>query len=121
MGGLEIRNKSLRCEKCLDIKRLTIFPQYPEPILKMECRCSEKNTKLFEFLTEFKKKENFVIKCSKCQNINPKITKYFGVKKYTVINAQIYMNSYRIEMKKKKKMKKIMKIMKIMILFIISL
>ena len=48
MGGLEIRNKSLRCEKCLDIKRLTIFPQYPEPILKMECRCSEKNTKLFE-------------------------------------------------------------------------
>ena len=76
MGGLEIRNKSLRCEKCLDIKRLTIFPQYPEPILKMECRCSEKNTKLFEFLTEFKKKENFVIKCSKCQNINPKITKY---------------------------------------------
>ena len=45
MGGLEIRNKSLRCEKCLDIKRLTIFPQYPEPILKMECRCSDKNSK----------------------------------------------------------------------------
>ena len=41
--------------------------------------------------------------------------------KYTVINAQIYMNSYRIEMKKKKKMKKLMKIMKIIILFIISL
>ena len=76
MGGLEIRNKSLRCEKCLDIKRLTIFPKYPEPILKMECRCSEKNSNLFEFLTEFKKKENFVIKCAKCLNINPKEPKY---------------------------------------------
>ena len=61
MGGLEIRNKSLRCEKCLDIKRFTIFPQYPEPILKMECRCAEKNSKLFAFLTEYKKKEIFVI------------------------------------------------------------
>ena len=76
MGGLEVRNKALRCEKCLDIKRLTIFPEYPEPILKMECRCTEKNSKLFAFLTEYKKKEIFVIKCSKCQNIKPKEPKY---------------------------------------------
>ena len=76
MGGLEVRNKALRCEKCLDIKRLTIFPEYPEPILKMECRCTEKNSKLFAFLTEYKKKEIFVIKCSKCQNVKPKEPKY---------------------------------------------
>ena len=76
MGGLEVRNKSLRCERCLDIKRLTIIPEYPEPILKMECRCSDKNSKLFEFLNEYKKKEHFIIKCTKCQSLNPKEPKY---------------------------------------------
>ena len=42
----------------------------------MECRCDEKETGLFEFLTEFKKKENFKIKCAKCQTDSPKESKY---------------------------------------------
>ena len=76
MGGLEVSNKSLRCEKCFEIRRMTIIPEYPEPKLKMECRCDDKETKLFEFLTEFKKKENFKVKCAKCQSENPKEPKY---------------------------------------------
>ena len=76
MGGLEVSNKSMRCEKCFEIKRMTIIPEYPEPKLKMECRCDDKETKLFEFLTEFKKKENFKVKCAKCQSDNPKEPKY---------------------------------------------
>ena len=77
MGGLEVSNKSLRCPKCLEIRRMTIIPEYPEPKLKMECRCDdEKETKLFDFLHQFKKKENFKIKCAKCQNDNPKEPKY---------------------------------------------
>ena len=77
MGGLEVSNKSLRCPKCLEIRRMTIIPEYPEPKLKMECRCDdEKETKLFDFLHQYKKKENFKIKCAKCQNDNPKEPKY---------------------------------------------
>ena len=72
MGGLEVSNKALRCLKCLEIKRMTVCPEYPEPKLKIECRCDEKETKLFDFLNEYKKKENFKIKCAKCQNDNPK-------------------------------------------------
>ena len=41
MGGLEVRNKYLRCPKCLEIKRIRIKPEYPESKLKMNCRCSE--------------------------------------------------------------------------------
>ena len=76
MGGLEVSNKSLRCGKCLEIRRMTIIPEYPEPKLKMECRCDDKECKLYEFLTEYKKKENFKIKCAKCQTDNPKEPKY---------------------------------------------
>ena len=76
MGGLEVSNKSMRCEKCFEIRRMTIIPEYPEPKLEMECRCDDKETKLFEFLTEFKKKENFKVKCAKCQSDNPKEPKY---------------------------------------------
>ena len=76
MGGLEVSNKSLRCDKCLEIRRITIVPEYPEPRLIMECRCGEKESKLFDFVTEFKKKDNFKIKCAKCQNENPKEPKY---------------------------------------------
>ena len=76
MGGLEISNKALRCEKCLEIRKMTIITEYPEPKLKLECRCDEKESKLFEFLTEYKKKENFKIKCAKCQSDNPKEAKY---------------------------------------------
>ena len=76
MGGLEVSNKTLRCGKCLEIRRITINPEFPEPKLKMECRCDEKETGLFEFLTEFKKKENFKIKCAKCQTDSPKESKY---------------------------------------------
>ena len=49
MGGLEVSNKSLRCGKCLEIRRMTIIPEYPEPKLKMECRCDDKECKLYEF------------------------------------------------------------------------
>ena len=76
MGGLEVSNKSLRCERCLEIRRITIIPEYPEPKLKMECRCDTKEAKIFEFLNEYKKKENFKLKCAKCQNDNPKDPKY---------------------------------------------
>ena len=67
MGGLEVRNKSLRCERCLDIKRLTIIPEYPEPILKMECRCSDKNSKLFEFLNEYKMYKMSILKSKRAK------------------------------------------------------
>ena len=76
MGGLEVSNKFLRCEKCLEIKRFTIKPQYPESKIKMNCRCSEKEVNLYEYLKELRKKEDFKIKCAKCQTEDPKEPKY---------------------------------------------
>ena len=76
MGGLEVSNKYLRCEKCLEIKRFTIKPQYPESKIKMNCRCSEKEVNLYEYLKELRKKEDFKIKCAKCQTEDPKEPKY---------------------------------------------
>ena len=76
MGGLEVSNKFLRCPICLEIKRFTIKPEYPESKLKMNCRCSEKEVKLYEYLKELKKKEDFKIKCAKCQTEDPKEPKY---------------------------------------------
>ena len=76
MGGLEVSNKFLRCEKCLEIKRFTIMPQYPESKIKMNCRCSEKEVNLYEYLKELRKKEVFKIKCAKCQTEDPKEPKY---------------------------------------------
>ena len=76
MGGLEVRNKFLRCPTCLEIKRLTIKPEYPSSKIKMNCRCSEKETDLYEYLKELRKKEDFIIKCAKCQTEDPKEPKY---------------------------------------------
>ena len=76
MGGLEVKNKFLRCPICLEIKRLTIKPEHPDPKVKMNCRCSEKEVNLFEYLKELKKKDDFVIKCAKCQTEDPKEPNY---------------------------------------------
>jgi len=76
MGGLEIRNKYIRCSKCLEIKRITIIPEYPEPKVKTNCRCSEKEEILSQFFKDLKKKEDFKIKCAKCQTEDPKEPKY---------------------------------------------
>ena len=76
MGGLEIRNKYIRCSKCLEIKRITIIPEYPEPKVKTNCRCSEKEEILTQFYKDLKKKEDFKIKCAKCQTEDPKEPKY---------------------------------------------
>ena len=76
MGGLEIRNKYIRCSKCLEIKRITIIPEYPEPKVKTNCRCSEKEEILNQFFKDLKKKEDFKIKCAKCQTEDPKEPKY---------------------------------------------
>lgn len=76
MGGLEIRNKYIRCSKCLEIKRITIIPEYPEPKVKTNCRCSEKEEILTQFYKDLKKKEDFKIKCAKCQADDPKEPKY---------------------------------------------
>ena len=76
MGGLEVSNKFLRCPICLEIKRFTIKPEYPESKLKMNCKCSEKEVNLYEYLKELKKKEDFKIKCAKCQTEDPKEPKY---------------------------------------------
>ena len=76
MGGLEVSNKFLRCPTCLEIKRLTIKPEYPYSKVKMNCRCSEKETNLNEYLKELQKKEVFKIKCAKCQTEDPKEPKY---------------------------------------------
>ena len=76
MGGLEISNKFLRCSKCLEIKRFTIKPEYPEPKLLTNCRCSEKEENLAQCFKELKKKEDFKIKCAKCQTEDPKEPKY---------------------------------------------
>ena len=42
----------------------------------MDCRCSEKETDLYEYLKELRKKEDFIIKCAKCQTEDPKEPKY---------------------------------------------
>ena len=76
MGGLEIRNKFIRCSKCLEIKRITLIPEYPEPKVKTNCRCSEKEEILVQFYKDLKKKEDFKIKCAKCQTEDPKEPKY---------------------------------------------
>ena len=76
MGGLEIRNKFIRCSKCLEIKRISIIPEYPEPKVKTNCRCSEKEEILTQFYKDLKKKEDFKIKCAKCQTEDPKEPKY---------------------------------------------
>ena len=76
MGGLEVRNSFLRCPKCLEIKRFTIKPEYPESKIKMNCKCSEKEVNLNEYLKDLKKKEDFKIKCAKCQTEDPKEPKY---------------------------------------------
>jgi hypothetical protein len=75
MGGLEVSNEYLRCPKCLEIKRLTIKPEYPESKVKMNCRCSEKEINLYEYLKDLKKKDDFKIICAKCQK-DPKEPKY---------------------------------------------
>ena len=76
MGGLEVRNSFLRCPKCLETKRFTIKPEYPESKIKMNCKCSEKEVNLNEYLKDLKKKEDFKIKCAKCQTEDPKEPKY---------------------------------------------
>ena len=59
MGGLEVSNKYLRCPKCLEIKRLRIKPEYPDSKIKMNCRCSDTESKLTEYFKELKKKGRF--------------------------------------------------------------
>ena len=76
MGGLEVSNKYLRCPTCLEIKRLTIKANYPESKVIQNCRCSEKEVNLNEYLKNLKKKEDFTIKCAKCQTEDPKEPKY---------------------------------------------
>ena len=76
MGGLEVSNKYLRCPICLEIKRITIEPTYPESKVKMNCKCSEKEMNLYEYLKDLKKNSTFKIKCAKCQTEDPKDPKY---------------------------------------------
>ena len=66
MGALEIRNKKLRCINCLDIRRLLIKPDYPDPKIEIMCHCSKTEESLLEYCAELKKITDFKLVCAKC-------------------------------------------------------
>ena len=67
MGALEIRNKKLRCIRCLDIRRLLIIPSVTEPKIEIMCHCNKSIEDLLEFCREIKKVTDFKLQCFKCK------------------------------------------------------
>ena len=67
MGNFDIKSKSLRCEKCFSIRRITIEPKYPFSELQLECRCGGSRISIHHYLSELGKGEIFRIKCHKCR------------------------------------------------------
>ena len=67
MGALEMRNKKVRCPKCLEIKRMIILPDYPSSLIEVMCNCNKTVESLSDYCKEIKKKIDFNIICTKCQ------------------------------------------------------
>ena len=66
MGALEVQNKKLRCINCLEIRRLIIVPGYPNPKIKIMCRCNSSEESLLEYCSELNKITDFKLVCAKC-------------------------------------------------------
>ena len=66
MGNFNINSKTIRCEKCYSIRRITIEPKYPFPELQLECRCGGSRINIHHFLSELGKGDIYRIKCHKC-------------------------------------------------------
>ena len=66
MGALEIRNKKLRCTRCLDIRRLLIIPSVKKPRIEIMCHCNKSVENFLEFCNEINKVTDIKLKCSKC-------------------------------------------------------
>ena len=66
MGALEVQNKKLRCINCLEIRRLLIVPGYPNPKIKIMCRCNSSEESLLEYCSELNKITDFKLVCAKC-------------------------------------------------------
>ena len=66
MGALEIRNKKLRCTRCLDIRRLLIIPSVKKPKIEITCHCNKSVENLIDFCNEINKVSEIKLVCSKC-------------------------------------------------------
>ena len=66
MGALEIKNKKLRCQTCLDIRRLLIIPSVTEPKIVSSCHCNKSVENLLEFTREINKVTDIKLVCSQC-------------------------------------------------------
>ena len=58
--------KKLRCNACLDIRRLLIIPGYPDPKIEIMCHCNRSEESLLDFCKELKKSNDFKLVCQKC-------------------------------------------------------
>ena len=67
MGALEIRNKKLRCTRCLDIRRLLIIPSVIHPKIEITCHCNKSIENLIDFCREINKITEIKLVCSKCK------------------------------------------------------
>ena len=66
MGTLEIKNKKLRCIKCLDIRRILIIPGRPESKIEIMCHCNRSVESLLDYCKEFNKITDFKLVCANC-------------------------------------------------------
>ena len=76
MGALEIRNKKLRCTRCLDIRRLLIIPSPKKPKIEVTCHCNKSVENLLDYCNEIKKVTEIKLVCSKCKKdsiVHPRI------------------------------------------------
>ena len=65
-GALEVRNKKLRCIKCLELRRILLKPVLPEPKIEILCHCHNVIENLFDYCSSLKKAKNFKYICQKC-------------------------------------------------------
>jgi hypothetical protein len=66
MGTLEIKNKKLRCIKCLDIRRILIIAGCPESKIEIMCHCNRSVESLLDYCKEFNKVTDFKLVCANC-------------------------------------------------------
>lgn len=67
MGNFSIKNKTVRCEKCFCVRRITIDPKYPFSELQIECRCGGTVLNIHHYLSELGKGDLYKIICHKCR------------------------------------------------------
>ena len=67
MGSLTIKQKVLRCEKCFQLKKFIIEPNYPNSTILSKCACGFYRQNILDFTKNIKEEEIYIIKCNFCK------------------------------------------------------